>query len=153
FSTGGVSHLDTFDPKPKLAEWEGRTVDIPGGGAASERRPLLKARWPFRRGGRCGSLVSDIFPHLRAQMDDICLINSMTTDNSEHFQATLGIHTGSYFQARPSIGAWISYGLGTENANLPSFVVFAPALPYAGTQTFANDFLPAYHQGTRLVTG
>ena len=86
-------------------------------------------------------------------MDDICLIRSMTTDNNEHFQATLAIHTGSFFFARPSIGSWVSYGLGTVNQNLPSFVVLAPHLPYAGTQVWANDFLPAYHQGTRVVPG
>jgi hypothetical protein len=77
----------------------------------------------------------------------------MTTDNNEHFQATLAIHTGSFFVARPSMGSWISYGLGTFNRNLPSFVVIAPNLPYAGTQVFANDFLPAYHQGTRVLPG
>ena len=77
----------------------------------------------------------------------------MTTDNNEHFQATLAMHTGSFFVARPSIGSWVSYGLGTVNRNLPSFVVIAPHLPYAGTQVFANDFLPAYHQGTRVMPG
>ena len=86
-------------------------------------------------------------------MDDICLIRSMNTDHNEHFQATLAIHTGSFFAARPSIGSWVSYGLGTVNQNLPSFVVIAPYLPYAGTQVLANDFLPAYHQGTRVVPG
>ena len=98
-------------------------------------------------------MVSDLFPHLRDKMDDVCLIRSMTTDNNEHFQATLAIHTGSFFVARPSIGSWVSYGLGTVNQNLPSFVVIAPYLPYAGTQVFANDFLPAYHQGTRVIPG
>lgn len=152
FSTGGVSHMDTFDYKPKLFQADGKMMGV-GGGLSLEQRPLLKPRWPFRPGGRCGTRVSDIFPHLRQQMDDICLINSMTTDNNEHFQATLAIHTGSFFQARPSLGSWISYGLGTFNQNLPSFVVIAPHLPYAGTQSWANDFLPAYHQGTRVVPG
>src|SRR5262245_48948487 len=152
FSTGGVSHMDTFDHKPALFRADGRMLGA-GGGLSLERRPLLRPRWEFRRGGRCGTLVSDIFPHVRDQMDDICLINSMTTDNNEHFQATLAIHTGSFFQARPSLGSWVSYGLGTFNQNLPSFVVLAPDLPYAGTQVFANDFLPAYHQGTRVIPG
>ncbi|MCI0463572.1 MAG: DUF1501 domain-containing protein [Gemmataceae bacterium] len=152
YSSGGVSHMDTFDHKPRLFQADGRMMGA-GGGLSLERRPLLRPRWPFRRGGQCGTLVSDVFPHLRDRMDDICLINSMTTDNNEHFQATLAIHTGSFFQARPSMGSWISYGLGTFNRNLPSFVILAPHLPYAGTQVWANDFLPAYHQGTRVIPG
>jgi hypothetical protein len=152
FSTGGVSHMDTFDPKPKLFAADGKTLGI-GGGLSLEKRPLVKPLWDFKPGGKCGTQVSDLFPHIRDQMDDICLIRSMTTDNNEHFQATLAMHTGSFFFARPSIGSWISYGLGTVNRNLPSFVVIAPHLPYAGTQVFANDFLPAYHQGTRVVPG
>src|SRR5262249_14726583 len=97
--------------------------------------------------------VSDLFPCLRERMDDVCLIRSMTTDNNEHFQATLAMHTGSFFVARPSLGSWISYGLGTLNRNLPSFIVIAPHLPYAGTLVFNNDFLPPDHQGTRVLPG
>jgi hypothetical protein len=152
FSTGGVSHMETFDPKPKLFAADGKTLGV-GGGLSLEQRPLVKPRWQFKPGGKCGTEVSDLFPHLRERMDDVCLIRSMTTDNNEHFQATLAIHTGSFFVARPSIGSWVSYGLGTFNQNLPSFVVIAPHLPYAGTQVFANDFLPAYHQGTRVIPG
>jgi hypothetical protein len=152
FSTGGVSHMDTFDYKPKLFQADGKMKGA-GGGLSLEQRPLLRPRWQFRPGGKCGTLVSDLFPHLRRRMNDICLIRSMTTDNNEHFQATLAIHTGSFFLARPSLGSWVSYGLGTFNQNLPSFVVIAPHLPYAGTQVFANDFLPAYHQGTRVAPG
>ena len=152
FSTGGVSQMDTFDPKPKLFAADGKALGV-GGGLSLEKRPLLKPRWDFKPGGTCGTLVSDLFPHLRERMDDVCLVRSMTTDNNEHFQATLAIHTGSFFVARPSLGSWVSYGLGTVNRNLPSFVVIAPHLPYAGTQVFANDFLPAHHQGTRVVPG
>src|SRR5262249_24756425 len=75
------------------------------------------------------------------------------TDDNEHYQATLAIHTGSFFSARPSIGSWVSYGLGTVNQNMPSFVVISPYLPYAGSLVWANDFLPAYHQGTRGLPG
>src|SRR5262249_27118814 len=152
FSSGGVSHMDTFDYKPTLFKADGKMMGA-GGGLSLEKRPLLRPRWDFKPGGKCGTMVSDIFPHLRNQMDDICLIRSMTTDNNEHFQATLAIHTGSFFFARPSIGSWISYGLGTFNQNLPSYVVIAPFLPYAGGQVWANDFLPAYHQGTRVLPG
>lgn len=152
FSTGGVSHMDAFDPKPKLFAADGKTLGV-GGGLSLEKRPLLKPRWKFKPGGKCGTEVSDLFPHLREKMDNVCLIRSMSTDNNEHFQATLAMHTGSFFVARPSLGSWVSYGLGTVNRNLPSFVVIAPHLPYAGAQAFANDFLPAYHQGTRVVPG
>jgi uncharacterized protein DUF1501 len=152
FSTGGVSQMETFDPKPRLFAADGKTLGV-GGGLSLSKTPLLKPRWQFKPGGTCGTMVSDLFPHIRERMDDICLVRSMTTDNNEHFQATLAIHTGSFFVSRPSIGSWISYGLGTMNQNLPSFVVISPFLPYAGTQVFANDFLPAYHQGTRVVPG
>src|SRR5215831_14570942 len=96
FSTGGVSHMETFDPKPKLFQADGKTLGV-GGGLSLEKRPLLKPRWAFKPGGKCGTEVSDLFPHIRDQMDDICFIRSMTTDNNEHFQATLAIHTGSFF--------------------------------------------------------
>jgi hypothetical protein len=152
FSTGGVSHMDTFDPKPKLFAADGKTLGV-GGGLSLSKTPLVKPQWKFQPGGKCGTQVSDLFPHLRDRMDDVCLVRSMSTDNNEHFQATLAIHTGSFFFARPSLGSWVSYGLGTFNKNLPSFVVIAPQLPYAGTQVWANDFLPAYHQGTRVIPG
>jgi len=152
FSTGGVSHMDTFDYKKTLFEMDGKSL-VPGGGLSRDKKKLLRPQWAFKPGGKCGTMVSDVFPHLRTQMDEIAMINSMKSDDNEHFQATLAMHTGSFFTARPSMGSWVSYGLGTLNQNLPSFVVIAPNLPYAGTQVFANDFLPAYHQGTRVVPG
>ena len=152
FSNGGVSHMDTFDYKPKLFAVDGKTMGI-GGGLSNQQRVLLKPGWEFKPGGKCGTLVSDLFPHLRECMDDVCVIRSMKSDDNEHYQATLGIHTGSFFFSRPSIGSWVSYGLGTMNANLPSFMVIAPFMPYAGTQIFNNDFLPAYHQGVRVIPG
>ena len=152
FSNGGVSHMDTFDYKPKLFAADGKTTGI-GGGLSNQQRVLLKPLWQFKPGGQCGTLVSDLFPHLRDCMDDICLIKSMKSDDNEHYQATLAIHTGSFFFSRPSIGSWVSYGLGTTNQNLPSFMVLAQHLPYAGTQVYANDFLPAYHQGVRVIPG
>jgi hypothetical protein len=152
FSNGGVSHMDTFDPKPKLFSADGKTMGV-GGGLSNQQRVLLRPGWEFRPGGKCGTPVSDLFPHLREQMDDICLIKSMKSDDNEHYQATLAMHTGSFFFSRPSIGSWVSYGLGTVNQNLPSFVVLAPQMPYAGLQIFNNDFLPAYHQGVRVVGG
>ncbi len=148
YMTGGVSHLDTFDPKPRLTADGGKPInDKPGS------PKYLAPGWAFKPGGTCGTEVSDLFPNLRECMDDVCLIRSMHGDHQDHFQATLGIHTGSVSVARPSIGSWVSYGLGTENQNLPSFVVLAPQLPYAGSQVWSSDFLPGVHQGVRVQAG
>ena len=152
FSNGGVSHMDSFDFKPELFKADGKMLGV-GGGLSNQQRKLLKPLWLFKPGGECGTLVSELFPYLRQQMDDICLIKSMNGNDNEHYNATLGMHTGSFFFSRPSIGSWVSYGLGTENRNLPSFIALAPQMPYAGTQIFNNDFLPAYHQGVRVLGG
>lgn len=152
FSNGGVSHMDTFDYKPDLFKADGKKTGI-GGGISNQQRVLLKPLWEFKPGGKCGTLVSDLFPNLRECMDDICVIKSMNGNDNEHYNATLGMHTGSFFFSRPSIGSWVSYGLGTVNQNLPSFIALSPQMPYAGTQIFNNDFLPAYHQGVRVIGG
>jgi hypothetical protein len=146
YMSGGVSHMDSFDPKPKLVEAAAKPR--PAG-----QRPYMRPLWDFAPNKRCGTEVSDLFPHVREVMDDVCLVRSMKGDHNDHFQATLGIHTGSVTFARPSIGSWVSYGLGTENQNLPSFVVLAPQLPYAGSQVWSSDFLPGCHQGTRVLAG
>ena len=152
FSNGGVSHMDTFDYKPELFKADGKMLGS-GGGLSNQQRVLLKPLWEFRPGGKCGTLVSDLFPNLRECMDDVCVIKSMNGNDNEHYNATLGMHTGSFFFSRPSIGSWVSYGLGTVNQNLPSFIALSPQMPYAGTQIFNNDFLPAYHQGVRVIGG
>ncbi len=143
--SGGVSHVDTYDPKPKLFMDHGKTV---AGGKYLER-----PKWQFKRYGRSGIEVSDLLPNIGERVDDLCMVRTMKNDHGDHFEATLGIHTGSVTFTRPSIGAWVSYGLGTINQNLPSFVVIAPQLPYAGGQVWGSDFLPAVHQGTRIVPG
>jgi hypothetical protein len=97
--------------------------------------------------------VSELFPRLAGVIDDVCMLNAMHCDSDGHDKATLAAHTGSAQFARPSAGAWVSYGLGTPNRNLPSFMVLAPAAPYAGAQTWGSDFLPACHQGTHVVPG
>src|SRR5262245_41785038 len=152
FSSGGVSHLETFDFKPELVKSHGKPTKA-GGGLSNQEKPLVKPRFEFRPGGKCGTLVSYLFPQIRELADDICVIRSMKSDDNEHYQATLAMHTGSFFFTRPSLGAWLSYGLGTMNQNLPSFMVIAPFFPYGGGQVWGNDFLPAYHQGTRVVPG
>src|SRR5688500_5707160 len=114
---------------------------------------LMGSVWAASPHPTCGTMVTDLFPHVREQMEKICLVRSMKSAHFDHSEATLGFHTGSATFARPSIGSWVSYGLGSENQNFPSFIVIAPHLPYAGTQIYANDFLPAYHQGTRVIPG
>ncbi|HMF12314.1 MAG TPA: DUF1501 domain-containing protein, partial [Gemmataceae bacterium] len=155
YMSGGVSHVDTFDPKPKLVADHGKTLTVDNwqGRLGQFKRYLCKPKWAFRPGGNCGTDVSDLFPHVRGVVDDLCVIRSMESDHTNHYESTLGMHCGSFTFARPSMGAWISYGLGTENRNLPSFVVVAPHLPYAGTQTWASDFLPGCHQGTHVTPG
>ena len=144
YMSGGVSHLESFDPKPKLAADAGKQ---------HKGRTLLAPQFKFAPAGQCGMQVSELFPNIANCADDLCVIRSLHGTHFEHFQATTGIHTGSVSVARPSIGSWVSYGLGTENQNLPSFVVLAPFLPYAGSQPWSSDFLPASHQGTRVLPG
>ena len=155
FMTGGVSHVDSFDPKPRLFGDHGKTVKIDNWqGKYGDYNFYFKTPdWKFRRGGKCGTHVSDLFPHTRQIVDDLCVIRSMSSDHTNHYEASLGMHTGSFTFARPSLGAWVSYGLGTENINLPPFMVVAPKAPYAGTQTWGSDFLPAAYQGTRVLPG
>jgi len=155
FSTGGCSHVDTFDHKPKLFAAHGQTVAAaaPGNKSGASGNFLKRPNWDFKPRGACGTMVSDLLPHLGSCADDLCLINSLHGDSGGHDKATMGMHTGSFNFARPSVGAWVSYGLGTENRNLPSFMVLAPAPPYTGTQAWGADFLPGCHQGTHVVPG
>ncbi len=146
FMTGGVSHVDTFDPKPFLNKNHDQAM-------AKGKRYYKGSGWPFKRYGECGMEISDLFPHIGGMADDICMIRSMQNINGDHFGATIGLHTGSDTFKRPSIGSWVSYGLGTYNANMPSFMVISPGLPYAGGQVWGSDFLPVLHQGTRIIPG
>ena len=148
--SGGASHVDTFDYKPKLIENHGKKVsEVVSHGKNNQY--LLRPQWEFKPRGKSGVMISDLFPHIGEVIDDVCLIRSMKTDHGNHFEATLGIHTGSFTFSRPSIGSWVSYGLGTENQNLPSFVAIAPHMPYGGGQVWGSDFLPACHQGVRVI--
>ena len=155
FMSGGVSHVDSFDPKPKLTADHGKPVvlDHP----ETKNRPgyeklfLKRPQWEFKPRGKSGMEVSELFPHVAAAADDIALIRSMHTGHSNHYNATLGMHTGSFTVARPSLGSWVSYGLGSPNRNLPSFVAIAPHSPYAAGQVWSADFLPGAHQGTLVV--
>ena len=155
YMSGGVSHIDSWDPKPKLFADAGKTVPVNEfqGRKGNYNMFLKRPQWTFAKHGECGTEVSSLFPHLAECVDDLCVIRSMKSDHTNHYEATLGIHTGSFTFARPSIGSWVSYGLGTLNQNLPSFVVIAPHSPYAGGQVWGSDFLPGSHQGTLVVPG
>jgi len=155
YMTGGVSHVDSFDPKPKLFADHGKTISIDEwqGRRGKYSRFLKRPDWTFSKHGQSGIEVSALFPEVAGCVDDLCVIRSMKSDHTNHYEATLQAHTGSITFARPSIGSWVSYGLGTYNRNLPSFVVIAPQTPYAGEQTWGSDFLPGCHQGTRVTPG
>ena len=152
FLTGGFSHVDTFDPKPVLTRNHGKTV------AAESLReqvplPLSGSPFQFGRHGESGLQISELFPHLGSVADDLCVIRTLHTDILEHFQSVLAMHTGSATVPLPSLGSWLSYGLGTLNKNLPPYVVFCEHLPYAGSQVWDSSFLPPHHQGTRIQPG
>jgi hypothetical protein len=154
FLTGGFSHVDTFDFKPALARYHGKPV--PSFGLRSDEtkdRPLLGSPFKFQACGQSGLMISELFPNLGTMADQLCVIRSLHTDIVEHFQAVLAMHTGSATVPMPSLGAWISHGLGTLNAALPSYVVLCEHLPYGGTQVWDSSFLPPIHQGVRIVPG
>jgi hypothetical protein len=141
FMQGAPSHVDTFDYKPKLIEDDGKSV---GG------RKLLAPQWKFKPYGKSGLYISDLFPNIGQHADDICLINGMHTDNPAHPQATIALHTGTATFVRPSVGAWVLYGLGTLNQNLPGFITINPPSGLGGAQNYGSAFLPATFQGTRV---
>ncbi|WP_010584991.1 DUF1501 domain-containing protein [Schlesneria paludicola] len=152
FLTGGFSHVDTFDPKPALLRDRGKIVE----GAhlrGVAKQPLNPSPFEFTPRGESGLMISELFPQLGTLADDLCVIRSMKTDIVEHFQASLAMHTGSATVPLPSLGAWLSYGLGSDNPNLPPYVVLCEHLPYGGSQLWDSNFLPPIHQGTRVIPG
>jgi hypothetical protein len=155
FMHGGVSHVDTFDPKPKLAEMNGK--DLPFPKPKFEFAPtgkLLRSPWKFQKYGQSGIEVSELFPEIGGCIDDICVIRSMNGGNQvSHGPALLQFHTGDGVFARPSMGAWILYGLGTENQDLPGFITLSPSVYHGGAQNYGSAFLPASFQGTRIGDG
>ncbi len=154
FLTGGFSHLDTFDYKPALARRQGKSVPSVGlRPNENNSQPLLPSPFQFHARGQSGLMISELFPNLGRMADELCVIRTLHTDIVEHFQAVLAMHTGSATVPLPSLGSWLSHGLGTLNANLPSYIVLCENLPYAGTQVFSNGFLPPIHQGVRVVPG
>src|SRR5437773_616699 len=147
FMQGGPSHVDTFDYKPQLEVDEGKPAVSANGGGKGNRK-LLKSPWKFSQHGESGLWISELFPHLAKQADRLCLLNSMHTDLPNHPQASVQMHTGSFQFVRPSMGAWVLYGLGTENKELPGFISINPLQRIGGAQNYGSAFLPAPYQGT-----
>ena len=151
---GGPSQMDMFDHKPKLQKLNGKTHDVkvetfqPG----SENNQLLGSPFRFRRYGHCGMEFSDVIPNIGSIADELCLVRSMYTEHNNHTEGLIMFMTGRVFQGRPSFGSWISYGLGTSNENLPSYVVLRDAAGYntSGTLTWSSGWLPALHGGTEF---
>lgn len=150
FLNGGVSQVDTFDPKPELAKRDGQP--LPGPGIQTDRAAghLMASPWKFKKYGQSGIEVSDIFPKVGASIDDFCVIRSTFADNGNHTPSLFLMNCGHQLPGRPSLGSWVSYGLGTENQNLPGFVVLCPGFPNVGPQLWSSAFLPSVHQGTYI---
>jgi hypothetical protein len=154
---GGPSHVDTFDYKPALLKHDGEMLDFHDArkiANTGEQKPssqrVMKSPWAFARHGHCGRAVSELFPEVARHVDRLCFIHSLQTEGVAHGPATLFLHCGSTSFIRPSLGSWISYGLGSENENLPGFVSIAPSAGNGGSRNFGNAFLPPVYQGTPL---
>jgi len=149
FMDGGPSHVDTFDPKPRLTQDNGKPVPIQMPVAApGNNNACFGSPWAFQKYGQSGTEVSDLFPNVATCVDDIAVIRSMVSDHSEHTAGNYFMHSGSGMQGRPSMGAWVTYGLGSECRNLPGFVVLdCGMIPPGGLDVFGSGFLPASYQG------
>ncbi|MCX6585089.1 MAG: DUF1501 domain-containing protein [Acidobacteria bacterium] len=155
FMHGGPSHLDTFDPKPRLIQDHGKPLPFkrPLTFAEGSTGNLLKSPWEFRQHGQSGIPISSLFPHLSRHADELCIIRSMVGDSVAHGGATLQLHTGSNTFTRPSMGSWVIYGLGSENQNLPGYITLKPGLSHGGSKKWSSGFLPAAYQGTAVGLG
>jgi hypothetical protein len=149
FMDGGVSHVDSFDPKPVLDRNDGRPFRDSRNPTANGNRQWLKSPWTFRQRGQSGMPISDLFPHIASCADELAVIRSMKADLPIHSTGVLFLHTGSNNAGRPSLGSWVNYGLGSENRNLPGFVVLSfGVVPCGGFENYSSGFLPANHQAT-----
>jgi len=151
FMKGGPSQVDTFDPKPMLTRDHGKPApfELPKVLFAKAEN-LLKSPWKFKQYGQSGLPVSELFPHIAQHIDDLCILRSVHGTNPAHGGAALKLHTGSDQFVRPSLGSWITYGLGTENQDLPAFITICPTLAHGGVNNWGSAFLPAYCQGTPI---
>jgi hypothetical protein len=146
FMPGGVSHMDSFDPKPKLAELDGKPAVLESY-VAGPKRKFLKSPWKFKQYGHAGLPVSEIFPHIAEVADELCVVRSMKSEFPLHARANVFLHTGRNFGGFPSLGSWVNYGLGSSNKNLPGYLLLNHGdNPPGGLENFSNGFLPATHQ-------
>ncbi|MBS1825181.1 MAG: DUF1501 domain-containing protein [Acidobacteria bacterium] len=150
FLNGGPSQVDTFDPKPMLTKYHGKPA--PAGNLRTERKTgaLLSSPFQFKRYGQSGLEISEIFDNLARHADDLCIIRSMHTERPNHEPSLFMLNCGHVLPGHPSMGSWLNYGLGTENQNLPGFVVLCPGLPVIGPQLWSSAYLPAIFQGTHI---
>jgi hypothetical protein len=153
FMHGGPSQVDLFDPKPLLTRDDGKPLPFKAAPNISAKPTLMKSPWKFSRHGESGMWVSELMPNLAKQVDDICLIRSMHSRGQSHGQAVCMLHTGTDNFVRPSVGAWVSYGLGSENHDLPGFVSIGAPTAHGGPRNFGSAFLPAVHQATTIGRG
>ena len=154
YMSGGVSHVDTFDPKPRLQREHGNPMPMKIERTQfNQNGNIFGSPYAFKQHGESGIPVSSLFPHVATCVDDLAVIRSMTSTANEHAQGNYFFHTGFTFMGHPSAGAWVSYGLGSENENLPGFVILqsGPAnVPHGGVGLYGNGYLPAHHQGSIL---
>ena len=148
FLNGGLSQVDTFDPKPELTRQNGKPLPGPPVKTDSATGNLMASPFGFRRFGQSGIEVSEIFPRVGAAIDDFCVVRSCYADNGNHGPSLMLMNTGHQLAGRPSMGSWITYGLGTENQNLPGFVALCPGYPVMGPRLWSSGFLPNIYQGT-----
>ncbi|MGH7129328.1 MAG: DUF1501 domain-containing protein, partial [Planctomycetaceae bacterium] len=152
YLNGGPSQVDTFDPKPLLEKYAGKT--LPAGNLTTERPTgaALPSPFKFQKYGESGIEVSELFARTAAHIDDICVIRSMHANTPNHEQSMRLMNCGDERLSRPSLGAWITYGMGTENRNLPGFIAMCPGLPVADVSNWRAAFLPGAYQGTYIDT-
>jgi len=150
FMHGGPSHVDTFDYKPRLAREDGKALPFSPAKGTSAINKILASPWKFKQYGESGHFVSELFPEVAKHVDELCFLSGMHTQGQSHGQAVLFLHTGSFALARPSVGAWVTYGLGSENQDLPGFITICPTRGHGGVQNYGNAFLPAVYQGTAI---
>src|SRR4051812_3171738 len=154
FMYGGPSQVDTFDYKPKLYELDGKTIPVKTFGRSGRKNQgrVVGPKWQFKRYGRCGKMISDLFPHLATCVDDIAFLHSMTADSPIHGSAMLQMNTGRILSGSPCLGSWVNYGLGSVNSNIPGFVVMLDPTggPISGAKNWSSGYMPAQYQGVIL---